>query len=211
MSTPQSGPQTPSETTQTGAFLQVAMKVLESALNTQSSVSWQKLRYLIGEVTYGGRVTDTWDSQCLNALLYKFCNPEVLREDVSFCSDEVGEHADPQHSVSQMGVRYLKSAFKHFRVHFSRLLLAVTLSTDISSAQMYSQGQRRPGSETVPLLVREAGQTVSVRSGRGDSGPTDHRDHVQDAVGVFLTRIVLSVIITGQVLGGPFPPHWLWL
>ncbi|XP_039091728.1 dynein heavy chain 14, axonemal [Hyaena hyaena] len=69
--------------------LEVAMKVLESALNTQSSVSWQKLRYLIGEVTYGGRVTDTWDRQCLNALLYKFCNPEVLREDVSFCSDEI--------------------------------------------------------------------------------------------------------------------------
>uniref|UniRef100_A0A673T414 Dynein axonemal heavy chain 14 n=1 Tax=Suricata suricatta TaxID=37032 RepID=A0A673T414_SURSU len=65
------------------------VSVLESTLRAQSSISWQKLRYLVGEVTYGGRVTDTWDRRCLNALLYKFCNPEVLKDDFSFSSDEV--------------------------------------------------------------------------------------------------------------------------
>ncbi|XP_077934784.1 dynein axonemal heavy chain 14 [Halichoerus grypus] len=68
--------------------LAVSIKILESALSTQSSISWPTLRYLIGEVIYGGRVTDTWDRRCLNTLLYKFCNPEVLREDFSFSSDE---------------------------------------------------------------------------------------------------------------------------
>ncbi|XP_064451600.1 dynein axonemal heavy chain 14 [Mirounga angustirostris] len=68
--------------------LAVSIKILEHALSTQSSISWPTLRYLIGEVIYGGWVTDTWDRRCLNTLLYKFCNPEVLREDFSFSSDE---------------------------------------------------------------------------------------------------------------------------
>uniref|UniRef100_G1MBG8 Dynein axonemal heavy chain 14 n=1 Tax=Ailuropoda melanoleuca TaxID=9646 RepID=G1MBG8_AILME len=64
--------------------LGVSIKILENALSTRSSISWPTLRYLIGEVIYGGRVTDTWDRRCLNTLLYKFCNPEVLRDDFSF-------------------------------------------------------------------------------------------------------------------------------
>ncbi|XP_042781926.1 dynein axonemal heavy chain 14 isoform X4 [Panthera leo] len=69
--------------------LEVAIKVLENSLNAQTGVSWQKLHYLLGEVTYGGRVTDTWDRRCLNTLLHKFCNPEVLKDDFSFFSDEI--------------------------------------------------------------------------------------------------------------------------
>ncbi|EHH15505.1 hypothetical protein EGK_01607, partial [Macaca mulatta] len=53
----------------------------------QPSISWQALRYLIGEVIYGGRVIDNWDKRCLKTLLYKFCNPEVLKDDFSFSSD----------------------------------------------------------------------------------------------------------------------------
>ena len=63
--------------------------MLENALSTRSSISWPTLRYLFGEVIYGGRVTDTWDRRCLNTLLYKYCNPDVLRDDFSFSSDEV--------------------------------------------------------------------------------------------------------------------------
>uniref|UniRef100_A0A8C6E8C9 Dynein axonemal heavy chain 14 n=1 Tax=Moschus moschiferus TaxID=68415 RepID=A0A8C6E8C9_MOSMO len=64
--------------------LEVAIKVLENFLSAQSSIPWQTMRYLIGEVVYGGWVTDNWDRRCLNTLLYKFCNPEVLKDDFSF-------------------------------------------------------------------------------------------------------------------------------
>nr|XP_045000110.1 dynein axonemal heavy chain 14 [Jaculus jaculus] len=69
--------------------LEVSIKVLESVLSSKSEIPWQALRYLIGEVTYGGRVTDEWDKRCLNTLLYKFCNPEVLKDDFSFSGDEM--------------------------------------------------------------------------------------------------------------------------
>ncbi|XP_070240511.1 dynein axonemal heavy chain 14 [Bos mutus] len=68
--------------------LEVAIKVLENFLSAQSSIPWQTLHYLIGEVVYGGWVTDSWDRRCLNTLLYKFCNPEVLKDDFSFSTDE---------------------------------------------------------------------------------------------------------------------------
>lgn len=83
-------------------FLQVAIKVLESSLKAQTGISWQKLHYLLGEVTYGGRVTDTWDRRCLNTLLHKFCNPEVLKDDFSFPSDEVGTGIYLQSSITEM-------------------------------------------------------------------------------------------------------------
>ncbi|XP_054190339.1 dynein axonemal heavy chain 14 isoform X16 [Homo sapiens] len=69
--------------------LGVAIKVLENSLRGQPSISWQALRYLIGEVIYGGRVIDNWDKRCLKTLLYKFCNPEVLKDDFSFSSDGI--------------------------------------------------------------------------------------------------------------------------
>nr|XP_023488506.1 dynein heavy chain 14, axonemal isoform X2 [Equus caballus] len=69
--------------------LEVAIKVLKDVLNAQSDVPWPALRYLIGEVVYGGHVTDHWDRRCLNTLLHNFCNPEVLREDFSFSNDEI--------------------------------------------------------------------------------------------------------------------------
>ncbi|XP_042636359.1 dynein axonemal heavy chain 14 [Orycteropus afer afer] len=69
--------------------LEVAIKMLENVLSKHSAIPWRALRYLIGEVIYGGRVADDCDKQCLQTLLYKFCNPEVLKDDFSFSNDEI--------------------------------------------------------------------------------------------------------------------------
>ncbi|VTJ58964.1 Hypothetical predicted protein, partial [Marmota monax] len=61
--------------------------VLANVLSKESEIPWPSVRYLIGEVIYGSRVTDIWDKRCLKTLLYKFCNPEVLKDDFSFSSD----------------------------------------------------------------------------------------------------------------------------
>ncbi|ERE72971.1 dynein heavy chain 14, axonemal-like protein [Cricetulus griseus] len=69
--------------------LAVSIKVLGSVLLGRSEVPWKELNYLIGEVTYGGRVTNKWDKQCLKTLFNKFCNPEMLKAGFSFSSDEI--------------------------------------------------------------------------------------------------------------------------
>lgn len=80
---------THAEITKHVGFAQVSIKVLEGILTGQSNIQWQALNYMMGEVTYGGRVADNWDKQCLKTLLYRFCNPEVLKDGFSFSSDEV--------------------------------------------------------------------------------------------------------------------------
>ncbi|XP_037661714.1 dynein heavy chain 14, axonemal [Choloepus didactylus] len=69
--------------------LEFAIKTLENVLIIQPNIPWRALHCLIGEVIYGGRVTDKWDRQCLKTLLYKFFNPEVLKANSSFSSDEI--------------------------------------------------------------------------------------------------------------------------
>lgn len=72
-----------------GDFQQVSIKVLGNVLSGQSKVPWKEMNYLISEVIYGGRMTDEWDKRCLKTLFYKFCNPEMLKADSSFSSNEV--------------------------------------------------------------------------------------------------------------------------
>ncbi|XP_035872076.1 dynein heavy chain 14, axonemal [Phyllostomus discolor] len=66
----------------------VAVMMLENALMQQPTVPWRMLRCQIGDVIYGGRVTEPRDQQNLSSLLHRFCNPDVLREDFSFSSEE---------------------------------------------------------------------------------------------------------------------------
>lgn len=42
---------------------------------------WDAMRYLIAEVTYGGRVTDDWDRRLLNVYAADFFNQKVVTEE----------------------------------------------------------------------------------------------------------------------------------
>ena len=58
-------------------------------LSEHENIPWEALSYLIGGVSYGGRVTDEWDRRCLHALLDRFFCPEALQPDYSFSPDKV--------------------------------------------------------------------------------------------------------------------------
>lgn len=45
------------------------------------SPPWDAIRYLISEVTYGGRVTDEWDRRLLNVYAAQQFNDRVIFED----------------------------------------------------------------------------------------------------------------------------------
>ncbi|XP_078069639.1 dynein axonemal heavy chain 6-like [Mustelus asterias] len=69
--------------------LEVAIQNLEMLIRNEVEIPWTALRYLTGEVVYGGRVTDGWDRRCLNSTLNWFYRPEVLEEGFSFSTDGV--------------------------------------------------------------------------------------------------------------------------
>jgi dynein heavy chain len=47
-------------------------------LDAQEHIPWDALRYVIGEITYGGRVTDDWDRRTLMTIVNKYVIEDVL-------------------------------------------------------------------------------------------------------------------------------------
>ena len=59
--------------------LLISSQILSNYLDPNSSnIPWEDLRYILGEVMYGGHVTDQWDSRTLKALLQTILNDEFL-------------------------------------------------------------------------------------------------------------------------------------
>ena len=52
--------------------------VLQQQMEAASSVPWASLRYIFGEILYGGHITDAWDRRCSNAYLAHFMQDSLL-------------------------------------------------------------------------------------------------------------------------------------
>ncbi|XP_069582586.1 dynein axonemal heavy chain 14 [Ranitomeya imitator] len=69
--------------------LEVSVQMLETLTDHRREIPWAALRYLTGEVVYGGRVTDFWDRRCLLSILDGFYAPALLQDDFCFSADQV--------------------------------------------------------------------------------------------------------------------------
>lgn len=45
-------------------------------------VPWDDLRYLFGEIMYGGHITDDWDRRLCRTYLAEYIRPEMLEGDI---------------------------------------------------------------------------------------------------------------------------------
>lgn len=62
----------------------VSQKVLKMFLEEQNEIPWKALRYVTGEINYGGRVTDDWDRRCLMSILNQFYTHHLLEDEHKF-------------------------------------------------------------------------------------------------------------------------------
>jgi dynein heavy chain len=47
-------------------------------INTNVHVPWEDMRYVFGQIMYGGHITDAWDRRCNNTYLDVYMQPNIL-------------------------------------------------------------------------------------------------------------------------------------
>ncbi|XP_023565616.1 dynein heavy chain 11, axonemal [Octodon degus] len=55
---------------------------LHAALYNFDQVPWEDLRYLFGEIMYGGHITDGWDRRLCRVYLEEFMNPSLIEDEL---------------------------------------------------------------------------------------------------------------------------------
>ncbi|NWI54818.1 DYH17 protein, partial [Calyptomena viridis] len=63
--------------------LTVSVNVLHNYLEANAKVPWDDLRYLFGEIMYGGHITDDWDRRLCRTYLSEYVQAEMLEGEVS--------------------------------------------------------------------------------------------------------------------------------
>ena len=58
--------------------LQGYRQTLAEAHRIDSDVPWPDIRYIFGEIMYGGHITDQWDRRVCNTYLLTLVMPELL-------------------------------------------------------------------------------------------------------------------------------------
>lgn len=68
-----------------GTVTSLHRSLLEPTLSLSLSlqVPWDDLRYLFGEIMYGGHITDDWDRRLCRTYLSEYVQPEMLDGEVS--------------------------------------------------------------------------------------------------------------------------------
>jgi len=75
--------------------LETSITMLLNFLKDAQEIPWDAMRYMTGQINYGGRVTDDWDRVLLLNLLQKFYTDDLLTEGYTFSNS--GIYYVPEH------------------------------------------------------------------------------------------------------------------
>ncbi|KAL1129229.1 hypothetical protein AAG570_013758 [Ranatra chinensis] len=64
--------------------LTISVSVLYNYLESNSKVPWEDLRYLFGEIMYGGHITDDWDRRLCRTFLLEYMCPELVEGELYY-------------------------------------------------------------------------------------------------------------------------------
>ncbi|XP_030057583.1 dynein axonemal heavy chain 11 [Microcaecilia unicolor] len=63
--------------------LTICVSVLYNYLEANTKVPWEDLRYLFGDIMYGGHITNDWDRKLCHAYLEEFMSPAMLEGELT--------------------------------------------------------------------------------------------------------------------------------
>lgn len=83
--------------------------MLRNFLIDAEDIPWDAMRYMTGQINYGGRVTDDWDRILLLNILKRFYNEELVpysedSEEESFTESQRESQEKGQFPISESGI-----------------------------------------------------------------------------------------------------------
>ncbi|XP_059474542.1 dynein beta chain, ciliary-like isoform X3 [Neocloeon triangulifer] len=66
--------------------LTISMNVLYNYLEANTRVPWEDLRYLFGEIMYGGHITDDWDRRLCRTYLEEIMQPDLVEGELELAA-----------------------------------------------------------------------------------------------------------------------------
>lgn len=70
--------------------LDISLLMMKMFVQTEEELPWDAMQYMIGQINYGGRVTDDWDRACLMCILKTFVSDNISSEEkVRFSSSGI--------------------------------------------------------------------------------------------------------------------------
>ena len=87
--------------------LDTSLTMLPLLLEEQEDIPWDALIFVIGHITYGGRVTDDLDRRCLISMLKKILNTQIFEDDYKF--SDSGIYYAPKDGTLQSYIDYIET------------------------------------------------------------------------------------------------------
>jgi dynein heavy chain len=133
----------------------VCLLQLRKFLDMYPTVPFEVLRFLSGEINYGGRVTDDWDRRCMMTLIRSFLTPAVLEVGYKFSPSGEWVTAEPGNRQSYL------DALNELPINARPEVFGLHENADITSAR----------NDTAALL-----QTVLSLTTTSSAGGPSNRD-----------------------------------
>mmetsp|Transcript_7627 Transcript_7627/g.14387 ORF Transcript_7627/g.14387 Transcript_7627/m.14387 type:complete len:3920 (+) Transcript_7627:928-12687(+) len=135
--------------------LETSMTTLKLFLEDKSGIPWEAIRFVTGEINYGGRVTDEWDRRCLMDILKVYMEEKVL---------------EPHYNFSESGRYYIPpdlnlQAFKEY-------VNSLPITDDPEIFGMHENANITFQSQESELILTTALSIMPRDSGKGSMGKT---------------------------------------
>jgi len=140
----------------------VSKQWLQLFLKEQENIPWESLEYVVGQINYGGRVTDPQDRGTLMDVLIKYITPKIISEEYKFSSS--GKYRAPP-----------KGSLDDYKKYISEL----SLIDDPEVFGMHENANLRYQLQRSQLLM---GTVLTVQPrliGKKGSGPTPEEQVTQ--------------------------------
>jgi dynein heavy chain len=127
--------------------LEISQKQLKMFLDLYDQVPFKVLRYLTGEINYGGRVTDDWDRRTLLSILDDFYTPKVMSDSYQFTEN-------PRYlSMPEQSLKMYLASIRDFPINDSPDIFGLHANAEVT----YQQGEAFTMFSNLLLVQAQAG------------------------------------------------------